>query len=134
MSAEVLNSAEHWPIRAAAAFSAWVRHDDRIRMAFTCGPAWTRCRSISHADHGDAVRHSHAIAPLEALHAIALFRLILPEKEIRVCAGRGTGLRALHPLIFSAGADGFMIGNYLTTSGLDPDEDLLMLKDLGLTI
>ena len=75
-----------------------------------------------------------AIKPLEALHAIALFRFILPKKEIRVCAGRGTALRQLHPLIFMAGADGFMIGNYLTTSGLNPGDDLKMIQDLGLKI
>ena len=75
-----------------------------------------------------------AITPLEALHAIALFRIILPGTEIRVCAGRGTALGRLHPLIFFAGADGFMIGNYLTTTGLDPDDDLKMIADLGLTV
>jgi biotin synthase-like enzyme len=31
-----------------------------------------------------------------------------------------------------AGADGFLIGNYLTTIGLNPADDLQMLKDLGL--
>jgi biotin synthase len=74
-----------------------------------------------------------AIPPLEALHAIALFRFMLPDKQIRVCGGRGTALRQLHPLIFMAGADGFMIGNYLTTNGLDPGSDLEMLSHLGLT-
>ena len=73
------------------------------------------------------------IGPLEALHAIALFRLILPKKEIRVCGGRGSALGDLHPLIFLAGADGFMIGNYLTRTGLDPRDDLAMLSSLGLT-
>jgi biotin synthase len=75
-----------------------------------------------------------AISPLEALHSIALFRLVLPTKEIRVCAGRGTALGELHPLIFSAGADGFMIGNYLTTSGRDPEADLSMVRHLGLQV
>jgi biotin synthase len=72
------------------------------------------------------------ITPLEALHSLALFRFILPAKEIRVCGGRGNALGALHPLIFLAGADGFMIGNYLTRTGLDPEQDLRMLRDLGL--
>jgi len=74
------------------------------------------------------------IAPLESLHAIALFRMVLPDREIRVCGGRGTALGNLHPRIFEAGADGFMIGNYLTRTGLDPESDLQMLKDLGLSI
>jgi len=74
------------------------------------------------------------ISPQEALQAIALFRLILPDREIRVCGGRGTALGDHHSRIFEAGADGFMIGNYLTRTGLDPESDLRMLKDLGLTI
>jgi len=72
------------------------------------------------------------IPPLEGLHAIALFRFLLPDKEIRICGGRGSALGRLHPLIFQAGADGFMIGNYLTRTGLAPDDDLRMLRDLGL--
>jgi biotin synthase len=74
------------------------------------------------------------ITPLEALKSIALFRFILPKKEIRICAGRGSALGQLHPLIFLAGADGFMIGNYLTTNGLDPHNDLKMIHDLGLRL
>ncbi len=72
------------------------------------------------------------IRPLDALQALALFRFILPDKEIRVCGGRENGLGTLHPLIFHAGADGFMIGNYLTRTGLDPQADLRMLRDLDL--
>jgi biotin synthase len=72
------------------------------------------------------------ITPTEALHAIAMFRFILPKKEIRVCGGRGSALGDMHPLIFLSGADGFMIGNYLTRTGLDPKDDLAMLNDLGL--
>jgi biotin synthase len=83
---------------------------------------------------GTPLANVRAIPPLEALLSIALFRLILPAKEIRVCAGRGPALGQLHPLIFAAGADGFMIGNYLTTSGLDPSQDLAMIRHLGLTI
>ncbi|OGW16562.1 MAG: hypothetical protein A2072_01355 [Nitrospirae bacterium GWC1_57_7] len=83
---------------------------------------------------GTPLQEAALLQPLEALHSIALFRLILPEKEIRVCAGRGAALRSLHPMIFMAGADGFMIGNYLTTTGLRPEDDLEMLDDLGLNI
>ncbi len=72
------------------------------------------------------------IPPLQALHAIALFRFILPSREIRICGGRGSALGQLHPMIFLAGADGFMIGNYLTRTGLAPEDDLKMLRDLGL--
>lgn len=109
--------------------------DDRIHMAFTLREIDVDSVPINFLMPitGTPLENICAITPVEALHSIALFRLILPRKEIRVCAGRGTALGRLHPLIFAAGADGFMIGNYLTTSGLDPEEDLNMVRDLGLT-
>ncbi|HEX9021746.1 MAG TPA: biotin synthase BioB [Nitrospirota bacterium] len=108
--------------------------EDRIRMALTLRGINVDSVPINFLMPimGTPLEHVEAITPLEALHSIALFRMILPEKEIRVCAGRGSALRRLHPLIFSAGADGFMIGNYLTTSGPDPGDDLRMIQDLGL--
>ncbi len=110
--------------------------EDRIRMAFTLRELGVDSVPINFLMPitGTPLEHTVAIRPLEALHAIALFRLILPQKEIRICGGRGTALGRLHPLIFAAGADGFMIGNYLTTSGLNPADDLRMVSDLGLTI
>lgn len=74
------------------------------------------------------------LRPLEALKIISIYRLILPDREIRVCGGRPVTFRDLHPFIFLAGADGLLIGNYLTTSGRDPDDDLFMIRELGLEI
>jgi biotin synthase len=81
---------------------------------------------------GTPLEKVSAITPMEALLSIALFRLLLPAKQIRICAGRGAALGSLHPLIFMAGADGFLIGNYLTTTGMNPADDLQMIRDLGL--
>jgi len=108
--------------------------DDRIKMALTLRELNVDSVPINFLMpiKGTPLANIPVITPLEALHSIALFRLILPEKEIRVCGGRGTALGQLHPLIFTAGADGFMIGNYLTRSGLDPQEDRKMIHDLGL--
>jgi biotin synthase len=83
---------------------------------------------------GTPMAGTASLPPLDALHAIALFRFILPDKEIRICGGRGSALGQLHPLVFLAGADGFMIGNYLTRTGLDPEDDLRMIRDLGMEI
>ena len=74
------------------------------------------------------------LPPLEILKSISLFRFILPDREIRICGGRETGLRTLQPLIYIAGASGTMIGNYLTTSGRDPATDVQEIYDLTLTI
>ncbi|MDP6380796.1 MAG: biotin synthase BioB, partial [Phycisphaerae bacterium] len=68
--------------------------------------------------------------PLDILRIIAMFRLICPEAEIKVCAGREQHLRSLQSLIFYAGATGMMIGGYLTVAGRPLEEDISMLNDL----
>ncbi len=83
---------------------------------------------------GTALGQVVPIQPAEALKVIAMLRLLMPDKEIRVCGGRTTALHDLHPLIFAGGANGMMIGNYLTRSGREPHKDIQMLNDLGLTI
>ena len=133
---EVLNNARSLGLSACGGgiLGMGETMDDRIHMAFTLRDINVDSVPINFLMpiKGTPLENTVAITPLEALHSLALFRLVLPQKEIRVCAGRGTVLGRLHPLIFAAGADGFMIGNYLTTSGLDPGEDLKMVRDLGL--
>jgi biotin synthase len=110
--------------------------EDRVSMALSLRDAGVDSVPINFLMPiaGTPLGNVRPIDPLNALHSIALFRFVLPDKEIRVCAGRGSALRQLHPLIFLAGADGFMIGNYLTRTGLDPKDDLAMIADLGLRV
>ncbi len=72
------------------------------------------------------------LEPLEILRIIAIYRYVLPEKDVRVCGGREANLRSLQSWIFYAGANGAMLGNYLTTTGNPPEDDLQMVRDLGL--
>ncbi|MFQ5329334.1 MAG: biotin synthase BioB [Thermodesulfobacteriota bacterium] len=72
------------------------------------------------------------LTPKECLIIIALYRFMMPEKDIVICGGREVNLRELQPLIFAAGANGMMVGNYLTTPGRDSEKDLVMIADLGL--
>jgi len=72
------------------------------------------------------------LPPLEVLKSIACFRFILPRQEIMVAGGRAVNLRDLQSMVFMAGASALMVGNYLTTLNRPPQEDLQMLKDLGL--
>ncbi len=110
--------------------------EDRLEMAFALREIGVDSVPINFLMpiKGTPLEHISSITPLDALRSIALFRLILPGKEIRVCAGRGAALRQLHPMILAAGADGFMIGNYLTRTGPDPQDDITMIKDMGLRI
>ena len=57
--------------------------------------------------------------PWEAVKWIAIFRLILPAALFRLCGGRVENLGELQPLAVKAGLNGVMMGNFLTTLGLD---------------
>ena len=70
------------------------------------------------------------LTPQEILRTIATFRYLLPRAEIRIAGGRQF-LRDLQSMIFMAGASGVMIGDYLTTRGRSVEQDLQMLRDLG---
>lgn len=69
--------------------------------------------------------------PLEILRCVAMFRMVNPAAEIKVCAGR-IHLRDLQSMVFYAGATGIMVGNLLTVAGRDVELDMQMLKDLEL--
>ena len=71
------------------------------------------------------------ISAMECLKTVAIYRMFLPDKRITVCGGREKNLGDLQSWIFFAGANGTMIGNYLTTLGRNIDVDLKMFSDLG---
>ncbi len=81
---------------------------------------------------GTRLENASNISPQECLVTIALYRLLLPDKMITVCGGREKNLRDLQSWMFFAGASGTMIGNYLTTTGRNTDDDWQMLRDLEL--
>lgn len=72
------------------------------------------------------------LTPLRCLKILALLRFTLPDREIIVCGGRMANLGELHPMIFYAGANGVMTGDYLTTGGRSPEADRALLESLGL--
>jgi len=59
----------------------------------------------------------------EIIRSIALYRLILPQAAIRLAAGRESALADFLSSAFMAGADGMMIGGYLTQRGRSPEAD-----------
>ncbi|MDQ3985645.1 MAG: biotin synthase BioB [Actinomycetota bacterium] len=70
------------------------------------------------------------VEPLEAIKWISIFRLALPEVILRYAGGREVTLRELQALGLTAGINALIIGNYLTTLGRSPRDDLQMLADL----
>ena len=80
---------------------------------------------------GTPFESNKPLPPLEILRAFATFRFILPKAQIRTAGGREVNLRDLQALALNGGANGIMIGGYLTTAGRGTDRDIQMLKDMG---
>ena len=72
------------------------------------------------------------LEPMQALQIIAVYRFMLPEKELKIAGGREKILRDMQSWIFFAGGSSFLIGNYLTTFGRSAQQDHQMLADLGM--
>jgi biotin synthase len=72
--------------------------------------------------------------PLDAIRWIALCRLALPSVILRYAGGREVTLRDLQAMGMTSGINALIVGNYLTTLGRSPAEDLQMLADLRMPV
>lgn len=108
----------------------------RIELAFTLRELQVDSVPINFLDPvaGTPMAGMQNLTPLECLHTIALYRLILPDTHITICGGRQRNLRELQSWVILAGASGIMTGNYLTKEGRQPEDDCRMLEDQGLVI
>ncbi len=86
-----------------------------------------------HAIPGTPFERMAPLRPMEILKIIAVYRLMLPAKDIMTAGGREVHLRDLQSWMFAAGASHTLIGNYLTTLGRKPEDDLQMIEDLELS-
>ncbi len=109
---------------------------DRIDMAFTLKEIGVDSVPINFLIpiKGTPMGNRPFLNPVEALKIVSLFRLVMPEKEIRICGGRGQTLKGFQSMAFFAGADGLLVGNYLTQKGSPVEDDLFTIDTLGLEI
>lgn len=78
--------------------------------------------------------HANPLSEEEALEIIAHVRKTLPQTMLMVAGGREITFKSRQSDIFEAGADAIVIGDYLTTKGQAPTEDLEMIRSLGYKI
>ena len=83
---------------------------------------------------GTPLADNPPLSPMEILLTIAIYRFILPGKDIKLCGGKEKNLRQLLPLGIIAGCNSLMTGDYLTTTGRDAGQDIEMIRDFGLEI
>ena len=82
---------------------------------------------------GTPLGNLKSIDPESAIRTVAIFRLILEEKSIKVAAGRESVLKDHQHMIFKAGANSMMIGGYLTVRGRSVEEDLALISEVKRT-
>ena len=110
--------------------------EQRIEMAFTLKELDVDSVPINILNpiEGTPLNSAEPLSPLEILITIALYRFILPDKDIKLCGGKEKNLRQLLPFAIEAGCNSLMTGNYLTTLGRDAAKDIEMIIDLGYTV
>lgn len=108
--------------------------EDRIDMAFKLKELPIDSVPINYLIpvKGTPLGEQDMLNPFEALKIVSLYRFILPQKEIRICGGRMQVLGEFNAMVFMAGADSLLTGNYLTTTGRTFSDDLKLIKDYGL--
>jgi biotin synthase len=108
----------------------------RLELAFELrelNPTWVPINFLNPRP-GTPFADRATVHPLEAVKTISIFRLILPDKILMTAGGREVTLRDLQSMGLMAGANAMILGNYLTTPGRSPEEDLRMLDDLELPV
>ena len=107
--------------------------EERIRLMFSLKDLGVSCVPINilNPRKGTPLENIEPLQPIEIIKTIAVFRLILPKAIIKIAGGREDALRDMQAVAFKSGANGMIIGGYLTTKGRSVEQDLQMVKDLG---
>ena len=71
--------------------------------------------------------------PRYCLKVLCMFRMVNPEREIRIAGGREVHLGSMQPLALYA-ANSIFVGDYLTTKGQLPESDYQMIRELGFEV
>lgn len=82
---------------------------------------------------GTPLHDARRLNPRSCLKALAMFRLVNPDRELRIAGGREVHLRSLQPLGLYA-ANSIFVGDYLTTKGQLPAADMAMIEDMGFEV
>jgi biotin synthase len=81
---------------------------------------------------GTPLANSKPLDPMEVIKTIAVYRFILPRSIIKIAGGREVHLGDLQSLALLGGANGIITGGYLTVGGNEAEQDIRMIKELGL--
>jgi biotin synthase len=106
--------------------------DDRIEMALTLKDLDITSVPVNVLVpiQGTPLDTVSSLSAIDAIKTIALFRIILQDKVIKIAAGRESALKDFQAMVFMAGANGMLIGGYLTISGRSVKDDKLFVSEV----
>ena len=108
--------------------------EDRMKLAFELKPYAPHClpMNILNPRPGTPLENQPAPDPLEMVKTIAVFRFVHPRANIKLAGGREVNLGSYYQeMALRGGANGLIIGGYLTTQANPIHEDLEMVKRAG---
>lgn len=126
-SGGIFGMGESWAQRIELAMELRELNVDSVPLNFLNPRPGTPLEQAADIEHRE-------LTAADCLKIIALYRLVLPTKDLIVCGGRSVNLGDRQAEIFRAGANGVMLGNYLTTAGRAADDDLEMIEREGMVI
>jgi biotin synthase len=110
---------------------------DRVRLAFELKPYKPHCIPVNilNPRPGTPLENQPGADPLEMLKTIAVYRFIHPHANIKLAGGREKNLTTEdQKQALCSGANGLIVGGYLTSSGNSVQKDLEMLKQTGCSL
>jgi biotin synthase len=111
------------------------QHEDIVSMAFDLRDLGVHSIPLNflNAIEGTPLQTKDELTANDCLRALAMFRFVNPDRELRISGGREIHLRSLQPLGLYV-ANSLFVGDYLTTRGQAPQEDYDMIRDLGFEV
>lgn len=109
--------------------------EDVVSMAFDLKDLGVQSIPLNflNAIEGTPLQGNDDLTANDCLKALAMFRFVNPDRELRISGGRELHLRSLQPLGLYV-ANSLFVGDYLTTKGQAPQADYDMIRDLGFEV
>jgi len=117
-SGGIIGMGETWQDRIDMAYTLKKLDVDSIPLNILIPIKGTPLESAGPVPHDDAIR------------TICIFRIVLKDKIIKIAAGRETTFKDSQLKAFIAGANGMLIGGYLTVKGASLDADYALIEEI----
>ncbi len=106
--------------------------EDRIDMVLTARELGVKSIPVNVLNPipGTPYEHNRILTNDEVCRCVAIFRFLIPDASIRLAGGRGL-LGDKGEACFRSGANAAISGDMLTTSGINMETDMELLKTLG---